>query len=109
MQLKQASLSRVICDNADNISRVPMDAFVLQSVSEFVSCEEVPTVNLQLWQECPGEQCVCVCVCVTLGLLNALSIVHKIVDDDAFDVLLVYVLILILFSIIKTLNYTQLT
>ncbi len=55
VQLKQASLSRVICDNADNISRVPLDAFVLQSVSEFVSCNEVPTVNLQLWQECPGE------------------------------------------------------
>ncbi len=58
VQLKQASLARVICDNADNISVVPLDVFVLQSVSEFVSCDKVPTVDLQLWQECPGKQCV---------------------------------------------------
>ena len=54
VQLQQASLSRIICDNADNITRVPVDAFVLQDVSEFVSCEDLPTVDLQLWRDCPG-------------------------------------------------------
>ena len=57
MQLQQASLSRIICDNADNITRVPVDAFVLQEVSEFVSCEDLPTVDLQLWRDCPGKCC----------------------------------------------------
>ena len=55
IQLKQASLSRVICDNADNITRVPVDSFILQDSSEFVSCDKLPTVDLQLWQECQGE------------------------------------------------------
>lgn len=55
IQLKQASLSRVICDNADNITRVPVDAFVLQDYSEFVTCDKLATVDLQLWQECQGK------------------------------------------------------
>lgn len=55
VQLKQASLSRIICDNADNITRVPVDALTLQDPSVFVSCDQISTVDLQLWQECPGE------------------------------------------------------
>ena len=54
LQLKQASLSKVICDNADNITTVPVDALVLQETSEFVPCLELPTVDLLLWKECEG-------------------------------------------------------
>ena len=55
MALKEASLSRIICDNADGISRVPRDAFTLQPVSEFSECSDLPFVDLNLWTECPGQ------------------------------------------------------
>ena len=54
VQLQQASLSKVICDNADNISTVPINAFVLQERSEFVGCDDLPSVDLILWKECEG-------------------------------------------------------
>lgn len=52
VQLKQATLSRIICDNSDGIDRVPPDAFVLQDTVNFVSCSELPMVDLMLWKEC---------------------------------------------------------
>lgn len=55
LQLRQSSLSRIICDNADDISRVPRDAFVLQDVSEFADCSDLPSVNLDLWMDCQGQ------------------------------------------------------
>lgn len=54
VQLQQASLSRIICDNADNISVVPFCAFDLQERSEFVRCDDLPSVDLVLWKECEG-------------------------------------------------------
>ena len=54
VQLQQATLSRIICDNADNISVVPFCAFELQERSEFVHCDDLPAVNLILWKECEG-------------------------------------------------------
>ena len=53
-QLKHTSLSRIICDNADNISVVPLDAFVLRERSEFARCDELPSVDLTYWRECEG-------------------------------------------------------
>jgi len=53
--LRQASLSRIICDNADNITKVPRRAFILQPSSQFVSCGTLPTVDLSLWRECGGK------------------------------------------------------
>ena len=52
VQLKKTSLSKVICDNGDNIRQVPMDAFTLQS--QLVGCDSLPRANLQLWKECEG-------------------------------------------------------
>lgn len=52
-QLKQASLTRVLCDNGDNITRVQPDVF---TVAEFPhgygSCEDVPKIDLRMWQDC---------------------------------------------------------
>ncbi|KAK1792924.1 hypothetical protein P4O66_001649 [Electrophorus voltai] len=52
-QLKQASLTRVLCDNGDNITRTQSDVF---SVAEFPhgygSCDDVPKIDLRLWQDC---------------------------------------------------------
>ena len=55
LQLQQASLSRLICDNAHNISRVPQDSFVLQPVQRFVPCTSLSSVELGLWRDCSGE------------------------------------------------------
>lgn len=54
LQLKKSSLSRIICDNADSISQVPRDAFLLQPVSEFSDCSNLPSVDLDLWTDCKG-------------------------------------------------------
>ena len=54
VQLQQASLSRIICDNADNISVVPFCAFDLLERSEFVRCDDLLSVDLILWKECEG-------------------------------------------------------
>uniref|UniRef100_A0A8B9I269 Peroxidasin n=1 Tax=Astyanax mexicanus TaxID=7994 RepID=A0A8B9I269_ASTMX len=52
-QLKQASLTRVLCDNGDNITRIQSDVF---SVAEFPhgfgSCDDVPKIDLRMWQDC---------------------------------------------------------
>ena len=55
-QLRKTSLARIICDNADNITTVPRDVFVLQPVSQFVKCSDISTVNLTLWKDCSGNK-----------------------------------------------------
>ncbi len=55
VEIRQASLSRMICDNADEISKVPVDAFVLQDVAQFTPCEQLPAVDLFLWKEYTGK------------------------------------------------------
>lgn len=57
VQIKQARLSRIICDNADNIDRVPADAFILQDSSDFVSCSDLPKVDLIMWRDCSKRPC----------------------------------------------------
>ncbi|KAF7704641.1 peroxidasin [Silurus meridionalis] len=66
-QLKQASLTRVLCDNGDNITRIQSDVF---TVAEFPrgygNCEDVPKVDLRMWQDCCED-------CRTKGQFNVLS------------------------------------
>ena len=54
VQLKRSTLSRVICDNSDSITTVPQSSFILQSVSDFIDCNELPQVDLYLWTDCQG-------------------------------------------------------
>uniref|UniRef100_A0AAV2JCT5 Peroxidase n=1 Tax=Knipowitschia caucasica TaxID=637954 RepID=A0AAV2JCT5_KNICA len=66
-QLKQASLARVLCDNGDNITRVQQDVFSVAALPHgFGSCEDVPHIDLRLWQDCCED-------CRTKGQFNALS------------------------------------
>ncbi|EFB27581.1 hypothetical protein PANDA_008297, partial [Ailuropoda melanoleuca] len=52
-QLKQASLARVLCDNGDNIQQVQADVFVkAQYPQDYLSCSEIPQVDLRVWQDC---------------------------------------------------------
>ena len=54
VELRQASLARVICDNADAIRQLPRDVFLfLPSLPDGqVSCDDVPTVDLKVWAQC---------------------------------------------------------
>ena len=45
--IESASLSRIICDNADNIAEIQPNAFRLDQ--DRVSCSEIPEVDLTLW------------------------------------------------------------
>ncbi|KAA3681541.1 peroxidase [Paragonimus westermani] len=49
-----SSLSRVICETADNITEVPINAFLRPKVAtDMISCSEIPKLNLAAWVECP--------------------------------------------------------
>ena len=52
-ELKSASLSKVICNNADNISRIQRNALRLANriTNPIVSCGSLHTPNLELWRE----------------------------------------------------------
>ena len=52
-QLKQASLTRVLCDNGDNITRVQQDVFSVAELPHgYGSCDDVPKMDLRMWQDC---------------------------------------------------------
>uniref|UniRef100_A0A7N8WQH5 Peroxidasin n=1 Tax=Mastacembelus armatus TaxID=205130 RepID=A0A7N8WQH5_9TELE len=52
-QLKQASLARVLCDNGDNITRIQQDVFSVTELPHgYGSCDDIPHIDLRLWQDC---------------------------------------------------------
>ncbi|XP_030318926.1 peroxidasin homolog [Calypte anna] len=66
-QIKQSSLARVICDNSDHIQQLQRDVFRVASYPQgMVGCEEIPVVDLRLWQDCCED-------CQTRGQFRALS------------------------------------
>ncbi|XP_011767028.2 peroxidasin homolog isoform X2 [Macaca nemestrina] len=66
-QIKQTSLARILCDNADNITRVQSDVFrVAEFPHGYGSCDEIPRVDLRVWQDCCED-------CRTRGQFNAFS------------------------------------
>ena len=48
-EIEKASLSRVICDNSDNIQTIQPNAFLANQ--DRVSCSQLPQINLNVWQE----------------------------------------------------------
>lgn len=65
-QLKQTSLARILCDNSDNITRVPADVFrVAEFPHGYGSCEDVPRVDLRVWQDCCEGALGCSAACLT--------------------------------------------
>lgn len=57
-QIKQTSLARILCDNADNITRVQRDVFrVAEFPHGYGSCDEIPRVDLRVWQDCCEGAC----------------------------------------------------
>lgn len=52
-QLKQTSLSRVLCDNGDNITRIQSDAFSVADLPHgYGNCADLPKIDLRMWQDC---------------------------------------------------------
>uniref|UniRef100_A0AAQ5Y2R0 Ig-like domain-containing protein n=1 Tax=Amphiprion ocellaris TaxID=80972 RepID=A0AAQ5Y2R0_AMPOC len=52
-QLKQSSLTRVLCDNGDNITRIQQDVFrVAELPHGYGSCDDVSQIDLRMWQDC---------------------------------------------------------
>ncbi|EDW17736.2 peroxidasin [Drosophila mojavensis] len=53
VQIKQASLGRVLCDVGDNFDQVTENVFILaKHQGGYKPCEDIPGINLYLWQEC---------------------------------------------------------
>lgn len=53
VQIKQYSLARVLCDTADNITKITKNVFALpEKQGGFVECSEIPKVDLRFWTEC---------------------------------------------------------
>lgn len=52
-QLKKTSLSRVLCDNGDNIDTIGENVFLLPEVQDgLISCEDLPSIDLRFWADC---------------------------------------------------------
>lgn len=53
-QIKQSTLGRVICDSSDDILEVTKNVFILpsQQTPNYVSCNQIPKVDLRFWAEC---------------------------------------------------------
>lgn len=52
-QIKQTSLARIICDNSDHVRQLQRDVFRVASYPQgMVNCEEIPAVDLRMWQDC---------------------------------------------------------
>lgn len=52
-QIRQVSMSRILCDNSDNITHVQENIFILpKSKSNYVECTRIPRLNLIPWKEC---------------------------------------------------------
>ncbi|TMS40178.1 hypothetical protein L596_006590 [Steinernema carpocapsae] len=47
-EIRRSSLSRIICDNGDNIHQVPREAFRL---GQLVPCNQIPQMDLTKWKE----------------------------------------------------------
>lgn len=50
-----SSFSRLICENADNITNIQMNAFERPKTKQkIVDCNQIPKLNLAVWKECPS-------------------------------------------------------
>jgi peroxidase len=53
LEIKKMSISKIICENADNITTITENAFVLpNSQNSFKNCNELPEINFQFWTDC---------------------------------------------------------
>ncbi|XP_038056702.1 peroxidasin homolog isoform X2 [Patiria miniata] len=55
-QIKQISLARIVCDNADYLHNIPEDLFHKNDYPvDFRQCHDIPSIDLRMWAECPED------------------------------------------------------
>jgi len=47
-----SSLAKIICDNSDNVKEIQPRVF--ENSTDVVHCDDIPSINLNLWKEEPG-------------------------------------------------------
>ena len=48
-EIKKGTMARIICDNSDNIRSIQPDVYLTNQTR--VSCDQIPSVNLEAWRE----------------------------------------------------------
>ncbi|VDN35637.1 unnamed protein product, partial [Gongylonema pulchrum] len=59
-QIRKSSLAAVLCNSGDAIDRVQRDVFEYRgnrSMKFYESCDEIPQINLNIWQSCCEKSC----------------------------------------------------
>lgn len=51
-QIKRSSLASVLCNSADNITKVTDDVFVLPKLQGYKKCSNIKNMNLRFWSDC---------------------------------------------------------
>lgn len=52
-QIKQGSLSRLLCDSADSIEDITPNVFLLpKKQGGYIKCQNIPRMDLRMWTEC---------------------------------------------------------
>jgi hypothetical protein len=55
-ELKKTSLSKIICENSDNINNIQKDVFInAKFPNEMVKCSSLENVSLEPWRNCCEE------------------------------------------------------
>uniref|UniRef100_A0A7E4WD61 Peroxidase n=1 Tax=Panagrellus redivivus TaxID=6233 RepID=A0A7E4WD61_PANRE len=58
-QIKRVTLAKVLCNNGDNIDRVQENVFLFpgKNLKMYKQCNEIPEVQLKMWQSCCDQTC----------------------------------------------------
>ncbi|CAG9541076.1 unnamed protein product [Cercopithifilaria johnstoni] len=59
-QIRKATLAAVLCNNGDHIDRIQRDVFEYRgdrSIKFYEDCEQIPQINLNVWQSCCETGC----------------------------------------------------
>ncbi|KAK3090062.1 hypothetical protein FSP39_008890 [Pinctada imbricata] len=52
-EIKQITLSRVICDSSDGIEKVQKDTFIrAERPADYLLCKDIPKMNFKIWSDC---------------------------------------------------------
>lgn len=52
-EVKKTTLTRVLCDNGDNIDTIGENVFLLPEIQDgLISCDMVPSIDLRFWTDC---------------------------------------------------------
>uniref|UniRef100_A0A0N4ZT87 Peroxidasin n=1 Tax=Parastrongyloides trichosuri TaxID=131310 RepID=A0A0N4ZT87_PARTI len=58
-QIKKYTISKIICNNGDDIDRIQKDSFMFvgDKKPSFQKCDELPDLNLHMWSSCCDGTC----------------------------------------------------